>query len=137
MASSKMVVNAIIHCATLAGLGWLMSRWLERKYWILVWAATGSGAGLAFWVGEFVGRVSIPVLFPAGILAADAVAAGIAPARVGPVVVRRRHRRYGAVHRRLGLPGGGSRVCTRGASHLAAAENLETADSDVGRLRRP
>ena len=33
----QMVVNAIIHCTTLAGLGWLMSRWLERKYWILVW----------------------------------------------------------------------------------------------------
>jgi hypothetical protein len=33
----QMVVNAIIHCATLAGLGWLMSRWLEKKYWILVW----------------------------------------------------------------------------------------------------
>ena len=33
----QMVINAIIHCATLAGLGWLMSRWLEKRYWILLW----------------------------------------------------------------------------------------------------
>ena len=33
----QMVLNAIIHCATLAGLGVLMCRWVERKYWILVW----------------------------------------------------------------------------------------------------
>jgi len=33
----QMVVNAIIHCATLAGLGWLMSRWLDKRYWVLLW----------------------------------------------------------------------------------------------------
>ena len=33
----QMVINAIIHCATLAGLGWLMSRWLEKRYWVLLW----------------------------------------------------------------------------------------------------
>jgi hypothetical protein len=33
----QMVANAIIHCATLAGLGWLMFRWLKKRYWILVW----------------------------------------------------------------------------------------------------
>jgi hypothetical protein len=34
----EMVTNAIIHCATLAGLGWLLSRWLDRRFWMLVWA---------------------------------------------------------------------------------------------------
>jgi hypothetical protein len=33
----QMVVNAVIHCATLAGLGWLMCRWLEKKYWVWIW----------------------------------------------------------------------------------------------------
>ncbi|HOS75955.1 MAG TPA: hypothetical protein PKW12_11915, partial [Verrucomicrobiota bacterium] len=33
----QMVGNALIHSATLAGLGGLMFRWLERKYWVWVW----------------------------------------------------------------------------------------------------
>ncbi len=33
----QMVLNGVIHCATLAGLGWVMCRWLEKKYWILLW----------------------------------------------------------------------------------------------------
>lgn len=33
----QMVGNAILHCATLTGLGCLMCRWIQSKYWILVW----------------------------------------------------------------------------------------------------
>ena len=33
----QMVVNALIHCATMAGLGWLMFRWFEKRFWILLW----------------------------------------------------------------------------------------------------
>jgi hypothetical protein len=32
-----MVGNAIMQCATLTGLGWLMCRWVEKRYWILIW----------------------------------------------------------------------------------------------------
>ena len=32
-----MVVNAMIHCAILAGLGLFIARWLDTKYWTLVW----------------------------------------------------------------------------------------------------
>lgn len=33
----QMVGNAFLHCATLAGVGWLMLRWLKRGEWIWVW----------------------------------------------------------------------------------------------------
>ncbi len=31
------VANAILHCGTMTGLGWLMCRWLEKRSWILLW----------------------------------------------------------------------------------------------------
>lgn len=33
----QMVGNAVIHCVTLAGLGRLMFRWVDKQYWILLW----------------------------------------------------------------------------------------------------
>lgn len=32
-----MVGQAFLHCATLTGLGWLMSRWVQARYWIWLW----------------------------------------------------------------------------------------------------
>ena len=33
----EMLVNAVIHCATMAGLGWLLASMLGKKYWLLLW----------------------------------------------------------------------------------------------------
>ena len=52
----QMVVNAIIHCATLAGLGWLMSQWLEKRYWILLWLPLCLALALPFgWENSLAG----------------------------------------------------------------------------------
>ncbi len=44
----EMVVNAIIHCATLGGLGWAMARLFGQKYWPLIWAPLALVLGLPF-----------------------------------------------------------------------------------------
>ena len=33
----QMVGSAIMQCFTMTGLGWLMTRWMARKYWPLIW----------------------------------------------------------------------------------------------------
>ena len=55
-AQLQMVVNAIIHCATLTGLGWLMFRWLEKRYWSLVWLPLALALALPFgWENSLAG----------------------------------------------------------------------------------
>ncbi len=52
----QMVCNAIIHCATLSAFGWLMSKWLERRYWILVWLPLVLALALPFgWENSLAG----------------------------------------------------------------------------------
>jgi hypothetical protein len=60
----EMVVDAILHCATLTGLGWLMSRWLERRYWILLWLPLALVLALPFgWENSLAGFQSIFYFF--------------------------------------------------------------------------
>ena len=33
----QMVCNAVIHCATIAGFGWLIAGWLGRRYYLAIW----------------------------------------------------------------------------------------------------
>ena len=35
----QMVLNAVIHCATVAGFAWLMAGLMGRRYWIFIWPA--------------------------------------------------------------------------------------------------
>ena len=52
----QMVANAFIHCATLAGLGWLMFRWLKKRYWIMVWLPLALALVLPFgWENSLAG----------------------------------------------------------------------------------
>lgn len=52
----QMVGNALIHCATLAGLGGLMFRCLERKYWMFVWLPLALALVLPFgWENSLAG----------------------------------------------------------------------------------
>jgi len=52
----QMVGNALIHSATLAGLGGLMFRWLERKYWVWVWLPLALVLALPFgWENSLAG----------------------------------------------------------------------------------
>jgi hypothetical protein len=60
----EMVVDAIIHCATLAGLGWLMSRWLERRCWIMLWLPLALVLALPFgWENSLAGFQSVFYFF--------------------------------------------------------------------------
>ena len=50
------VGNAVVHCATIAGLGCLMFRWLDKRYWTLVWLPLVLALALPFgWENSLAG----------------------------------------------------------------------------------
>jgi hypothetical protein len=60
----EMVTDAVLHCATIAGLGWLMSRWLAKRYWILLWLPLALVLVLPFgWENSLAGFQSIFYFF--------------------------------------------------------------------------
>ena len=117
----QMVVNAIIHCATLAGLGWLMSRWLEKRYWILLWLPLCLALALPFgWENSLAGFQS-QFYFLVVFSLLTLWLLGLHAPKIGPVVVRGRGCRHGAVHGRVRVPGRRRHICVGCASHLRSA----------------
>jgi hypothetical protein len=52
----QMVVNAIVHCATMVWLGALMGRWVETRHWWLLWLPLAAALALPFgWENSLAG----------------------------------------------------------------------------------
>jgi len=60
----EMVGDAVLHCATLAGLGWLMFRRLDRSSWMLLWLPLVLVLVLPFgWENSLAGFQSVFYIF--------------------------------------------------------------------------
>jgi len=60
----EMVADAVLHCATLAGLGWLMFRWLDKRSWLLIWLPLALVLVLPFgWENSLGGFQSVFYIF--------------------------------------------------------------------------